>query len=172
MNAPTAPGGPTDPDDTSPVPGDGVLDDLDALVLDRLDVLHTRLDGPPADFTDLMVFAVAAHGLDVELARLQEGALAARADEEVTRSLTFEADSLSVLLRVADTGEDRVRLDGWVAPAEQVRVELRSPGGGTDRRVDSDDDGRFVVDAMPRGLVQLVVRRESLGPVVTPTFEL
>lgn len=170
----STPSGPDGVDGTSgPVPGDGALDDLDAVILDRLDALHDRLDGPPAGFTDLMVFAVAAHGLELELARLEEGALAARADEEVTRSLTFEADSLSVLVRVADTGDDRVRLDGWLAPAVAAVVELRRPGGGPDRTLDADAEGRFVVEGLARGPLQLVVRRgPDAAPVVTPTFEL
>jgi hypothetical protein len=164
---------PSGPDDTAAVPGDGALDDLDGLVLDRLGALHEQLDGPPPGFTDLMVFAVASHGLDLELARLEEGALTARADEEVTRSLTFEADSLSVLVRVTEAGDDRVRLDGWIAPAERAGVELRHPDGGPGQQVDTGEDGRFVVEGLRRGLVQLVVRRGSgAGPVVTPTFEL
>ncbi len=167
---------PTGPGDTGPTAGDGRfddLDDLDARILERLDALHEQLDGPPPGFTDLMVFAVAAHGIDLELARLEQGALAARADEEVTRSLTFEADSLSVLVRVTDAGEDRVRLDGWLAPAERAVVELRHPGGAPVRSLSAGDDGRFVVEGLRRGLVQLVVRRGSgAAPVVTPTFEL
>jgi hypothetical protein len=164
---------PTGPDDDGPVAGDGPLDDLDARILDRLDALHDQLDGPPPGFSDLMVFAVASHGFDLELARLEQGALASRADEEVTRSLTFEADSLSVLVRVTDAGEDRVRLDGWLAPGGPAVVELRHPGSAPGRSLSAGDDGRFVVEGLHRGLVQLVVRR---GPgeaaVVTPTFEL
>jgi hypothetical protein len=164
---------PTGPDDAGPVAGDVPLDDLDARILQGLDALHEQLDGPPPEFTDLMVFAVASHGFDLELARLEQGALAARADEEVTRSLTFEADSLSLLVRVTDAGDDRVRLDGWIAPAEHALVELRHPGSTPDRSLSAGDDGRFVVEGLRRGLVQLVVRREAgAAPVVTPTFEL
>ena len=167
---------PSGPDGTGPVDGAGSLDDLDALdaeILERVDALHDELDGPPPGFTDLVVFAVAAHGLNVELARLEEGALAARADEELARTLTFEADSLSVLVRIADAGDDRVRLDGWIAPAQRAQVGLRTPGAGADREVRTDDDGRFVVDGLPRGRpVQIVVRRgPDVVPVVTPTFE-
>ena len=167
---------PSGPDGTGPVDGTGPLDALDALdteILERLDALHDELDGPPPGFTDLMLFAVAAHGLDIELARLEEGALAARADEELARTLTFEADSLSVLVRIAEAGDDRVRLDGWIAPAQRAEVGLRTPGAGADREVRTDDDGRFVVDGLPRGRpVQIVVRRgPDAVPVVTPTFE-
>ena len=164
---------PSGPDGTGPVDGTEALDALDAEILERLDALHDDLDGPPPGFTDLMVFAVAAHGLEVELARLEEGALAARADEELTRSLTFEADTLSVLVRIADAGDDRVRLDGWIAPAQRAEVGLRTPGAGADREVRTDDDGRFVVDGLSRGRpVQIVVRRgPDAVPVVTPTFE-
>ena len=123
-------------------------------------------------FTDLMVFAVAAHGLEVELARLEEGALAARAGEEATRSMTFEADSLSILLRVVDAGEDRVRLDGWLAPAVRAVVELRRPGGGADRG-STGDDGRFVLDGVRRGAGPGGRAAGSgAGRVVTPTVEL
>ncbi len=162
------------PDDDAMAEADGMLDALDADVLDRLDALHDLVDGPPPGFTDLMVFAVAAHGLEVELARLEEevAAPAARAGEEATRSMTFEADSLSILLRVVDAGEDRVRLDGWLAPTVHAVVELRRPDGTHDR-VESGDDGRFVLDGVRRGLVQVVVRRESVtAAVVTPTVEL
>ena len=164
---------PTSPDGTGPAAADGPLDDLDARILDRLDALHEQLDGPPPGFSDLMVFAVASHGFDLELARLEQGALTSRADEEMTRSLTFEADSLSVLVRVTDAGDDRVRLDGWLAPAGPAVVELRHPGSAADRRLSAGDDGRFVVEGLRRGLVQLVVRRGSgESAVVTPTFEL
>ena len=166
----TTPGGPAD--DGTGTDGTGIdataaLDDVDAQVLDRLGALHDRLDGPPPGFTDLMVFAVAAHGLEVELARLEEGmAVAARSGEEVARSLTFEATSVSILLRVADAGEDRVRLDGWLAPAVRAVVEVRTPGEDGDRTVEPDEDGRFVVDGLRHGFVQVVVRRgpdEAVG---------
>lgn len=167
---------PTGPEGTGRDAGDDALDALDALdarILERLDSLHEQLDGPPPGFSDLMVFAVAAHGFDLELARLEQGALAARADEEATRSLTFEADSLSVLVRVTDAGADRVRLDGWLAPAEPALVELRHPGSTPDRSLTAGDDGRFVVEGVRRGLVQLVVRRgPGAAAVVTPAFEL
>ena len=167
---------PSGPDGTGPV--DGAVEPLDALdaeILERLDALHDELDGPPPGFTDLMVFAVAAHGLEVELARLEEGmaAAVARSGEEVARSLTFEASSVSILLRVADAGEDRVRLDGWLAPAVRAVVEVRTRDGDGDRTVEPGDDGRFVVDGLRHGFVQVVVRRGPDEPVVvTPTFEL
>ena len=169
----TTPGGPVD--DGAGIDATAALDDVDAQVLDRLGELHDRLDGPPPGFTDLMVFAVAAHGLEVELARLEEGmaAAVARSGEEVARSLTFEASSVSILLRVADAGEDRVRLDGWLAPAVRAVVEVRTRDGDGDRTVEPGDDGRFVVDGLRHGFVQVVVRRGPDEPVVvTPTFEL
>jgi hypothetical protein len=159
--------------DAAALDATAALDDVDAQILDRLGALHDGVDGPPPGFTDLMVFAVAAHGLEVELARLEEGmAAAARSGEEVARSLTFEASSVSILLRVADAGGDRVRLDGWLAPAVRAVVEVRTPGGDGDRSVEPDEDGRFVVDALRHGFVQVVVRRQDEPAVVTPTFEL
>ena len=80
-------------------------------------------------------------------ARGGDGGGRTRSGEEVARSLTFEASSVSILLRVADAGEDRVRLDGWLAPAVRAVVEVRPPDGDGDR-VEPGDDGRFVVDGL------------------------
>jgi len=72
-----------------------------------------------------------------------------------------------------------VRMDGWLAandPSQGWGVKLRTSTG---ERVQSiDEDGRFVLDALPRGLAQLVFTPSAnaagatAGSVVTPTFEL
>lgn len=149
------------------------IDDLDSEVLARLGALHDEVDGPPGDFVERMLFAVAVHGLEAEVAALQEGraALATRSSDE-PRSLTFESANLSILLRVVESEADTLAVDGWVAPPEAVLVELRRPAGGGDR-VEPDEDGRFLLPRVRRGLVQLVVHRGSgRAPVITPTFEL
>lgn len=149
------------------------LDELDDEILARLAGLHDRLDGPPADFDDRMVFAVAAAGLGTELARLEEQDLAAaRTSDEATLTMSFEAASLTILLTITDVADDRVRIDGWLAPGGAHAVQLRSGAGAADRTTVADDSGRFVIDRVRRGLSQVVVRPEGGRLVVTPTFEL
>jgi hypothetical protein len=73
-----------------------------------------------------------------------------------------------------------VRIDGRLAPAAQLRVELRSAGTAPDAPptseiVVSDDAGRFAFDAVDHGLVQLVVHPIDDGDatsVVTPSLVL
>ena len=151
----------------------GELDELDGEILARLAGLHERLDGPPVDFDERMVFAVAAAGLGAELARLEEQDLAAaRTSDEATRTMSFEAPSLTILVTVTDVVDDRVRIDGWLAPGAAHAVLLRSGEGAADRSTVADDTGRFVIDRVRRGLTQVVVRPEGGRSVVTPTFEL
>jgi hypothetical protein len=161
------------PDDTGEVGELDDLDDLDGEILGRIAGLHGRLDGPPAGFDDRMVFAVAAASLGAELARLEEPQLAAaRTSDEEARTMSFEAPSLTVLLTVTDVADDRVRVDGWLAPGAAHVVHLRSGAGAADRSVTADDTGRFVIDRVRRGLSQVVVHPAAGRPVVTPTFEL
>jgi len=151
----------------------GELDELDSEILARLARLHDRLDGPPDDFDEQMAFAVAAAGLGAELARLEEQDLAAaRTNDESARTMSFEASSLTILLTVTTVVDDRVRIDGWLAPAAAHAVLLRSAEGAADRNTFADDAGRFVLDGVRRGRTQLVVRTEGGRSIVTPTFAL
>lgn len=162
--------GPGEPDEAGEL---DELDELDGEILARLAGLHDRLDGPPDDFDERIVFAVAAAGLGAELARLEEQDLAAaRTNDESARTMSFEASSLTILLTVTDVVEDRVRIDGWLAPGAAHAVLLRSGEGAADRSAFADDTGRFVLDRVRRGLTQLVVSAEGGLSVVTPTFEL
>ncbi len=167
MSTPHEPGGPDANDPADP------MDDLDTEVLARLGVLHGELDGPPDDFVERMLFAVAVHSLEAEVAALQEGraAVTTRSSDE-PRSLTFESANLSILLGVAGSGDGTLTIDGWVAPPGAVLVELRRQAGGADR-AEPDADGRFSLPRVSRGLVQLLVHRDAgRAPVITPTFEL
>ena len=159
--------------DDVPMPDESAgLDDLDQEILDRIRGVHSLLDGPPPGFDERMVFALAARGLDTELARLEEDApAAARGAEEIARTLSFEASSLSILLTIGDLPDDRVRIDGWLAPVGPMPVELRV-SGAADRRTVADDGGRFVFDGLHHGLVQIVARPLDGPSVVTPAFEL
>ena len=106
---------------------DQPLDTTDQEVIDRLAAVHARLDPPPADLDERVQFAIALHDIDAEVARLSEDVLigsGARGTER-TRTITFDADSRTIMITIADQADDLVRLDGWLAPAAALRVELR-----------------------------------------------
>lgn len=153
---------------------DGLLDDLDADILDALARTWAAVDPPPADLDARVSFALRLDDLDVEAARLQHDALVgsgARAAEHA-RTITFDCDILSLMVSVLP-GDDGVRVDGWLAPPAPLRVELRCAAAGPDghdvlHTTQADQAGRFVFTGIPRGLAQLLVHGAGLSTVVTP----
>jgi hypothetical protein len=83
---------------------------------------------------------------------------------EEARVVTFDSDSLTIMIRISQLG-GLVRIDGWLAPPQACLVELRSGERTVD--ADADAEGRFVLDAIPRGLAQLVVRLGGDGKTLT-----
>jgi len=144
-------------------------DALDKEVLQRLQSLHNRLDPPPPMLNDLVLFALTPARVDRELARLvteDESEVAIRGSAR-TRTLAFEAGESSLLLTVVKLPGDQVRLDGWLAPAAEVDIEVRVLGESMrSERIRTEPTGRFVVASLPQGHVQLVVHTEP--PVITP----
>src|SRR5439155_4878886 len=126
------------------------LDERDAAVLGDLRDLYGVLDPVPADLVDRVRFTLALDDLDVEVIRLREETgldLAGVRGDEESRTITFDSDSLTVMISILPLGRDEVRLDGWLAPPAAHRVELRSAHG--DFATDADDEGRFVIDRVP-----------------------
>jgi hypothetical protein len=160
---------------------DQPLDSADQEVIDRLAAIHARLDPPPPDLDLRVQFAIALNDLDAEVARLSEDVLigsGARGTER-TRTITFDAASRTIMITITDQADDLVRLDGWLAPAAALRVELRFPAPGPSQFVVSDEAGRFVFDAVPHGLAQLIVHPAGPGAgpgqaprVATPSLAL
>jgi len=156
------------------------LDDQDGVVMDRLAALYTALDPVPTHLTEELIFAISLEAMHAELATLVESdlALAARgtgaAQPTEVRTLTFSSESLTAMVTISAAGPDRVRIDGWVAPAPHATVELRQ-GGAESQMTTADEDGRFAFEDVPHGLTQFVVRPAEANthpPVVTPNVEL
>ncbi len=89
--------------------------------------------------------------IDAELATLSfdsavTGAVGARADR-ATRELTFEADGGEVEVAVGTDGA----VVGQIVPPQPATVEVIGPDGAV--VVVTDDDGRFLIDEVPRGPV-------------------
>jgi hypothetical protein len=161
---------------TAPDFADRPLDDTDQAILNELAVLLARFDPPPADLDDRVRFAIALGGVESEVARLRDEQLvgAARGSER-TRTMTFDADSRTVMIAVVDQPDGRVRVDGWLAPSVALRVELRFPEPTPSRVVTSDEAGRFVFDGVPHGLAQVLVHPpegEDAPRVITPSLAL
>jgi hypothetical protein len=153
----------------------GTVDVEDVRTLRRLAALYDRLDPVPAGLVDRVNFGLTLDALHAEIADLQRSAdlVGVRAaDASEAQTVTFTSSTFTTMITITQTAPDEVRIDGWVAPAERISVELRT-GVGT-HRTDTDDDGRFVLTSVPRGLAQLTLRPADpdLLTVVTPSIEL
>lgn len=147
----------------------------DRELLAWIDAVHERIDSPPADLDERVLFGLSGAWLEAELATvLDEEVVGARGGEQA-RTLTFEARRATLLLRVHAEVAGGVRLDGWLAPPRPAVLDLRRPDGRTER-VAVDESGRAVATGLRGGLVQVLVREagDGDGPVllVTPAFDL
>lgn len=158
------------------------MDETDQAILDQVRSLHSLLDPPPPDLNDRVRFAIALENVDVEVARLVEDVLVGSGARgaDGTRTITFDGESRSIIVSMADTPDGLVRMDGWLAPAARLRVELRLAAAtpdapATSETVVSDDNGRFVFDGVAHGLAMLLVHPIEAGagtPIVTPSLVL
>ncbi|HEU5107990.1 MAG TPA: hypothetical protein VFT95_05480 [Micromonosporaceae bacterium] len=151
----------------------------DRPLLGELRGMWTRLDPMPTDLVDRVLFTLRLEDLEVELMRLHEAAEPAGArggPAETAGMITFSSRSLTVMLAVTGDGADLRRVDGWLAPAATLRIDVRV-AGGADRDTVADEDGRFAFEA-PAGLIQLVIRPTEGAtlaldrPVATPAVQL
>jgi hypothetical protein len=167
----------TNPDDGTG--GSDQLDRYDYEILDAIQQVHEQLDGPPPDLVERVLFAMAVTSLDAEIARLQQDELigsGARGSEH-TRTISFDSDTLTIMVTLVEMPDGLLRIDGWLAPAAAWRIELRRDGVANGSGfVTADDSGRFVFPAVTHGAAQLIVHRDTgpegtvapLGDVVTP----
>lgn len=153
------------------------LDAFDEATLDALRDLMARVDPVPAQLDDRVKFALTVQALEAEIAELQrlpsEAAGVRSVDYARAQTVTFTTDAMTAMVTITAVDADTVRIDGWVTGGA-VEVELRERSRSS--LVDTDEDGRFVFDQVPRGMVQFVLRPTTAGttarPVITPTIEL
>jgi len=133
-----------------------VLDD-DSL-LESIRRLFEVADPMPPDLPERIKFMFALRELDAEVARLvmaeAEAGLAARGAEE-SRTITFDSDSLTIMIRIDANPGTSVRVDGWLAPPQCRRVEIRMTDASI--AVVADGAGRFVFPDVPRGTARVIV---------------
>ena len=145
----------------------------DLALLEKVRALWERRDPVPAGLADRVEFALTLDALETEVATLTQLDLAhagSRAGEtEAVRTVTFSSETLDAMVTLTDAPDGTVRVDGWVAPAAVMRVELVL--GSSTLEVETDDDGRFVLESVPPGLAKLVLHPEG-RTVLSPTIEL
>ncbi len=165
------------PPDADRLPSaDDPLDEADFGLLDRIRELFQATDPMPADLTDRICFSLALRDLEIEMARLAEEdqlAVAARGTEQ-SRTITFDSDSLTIMIRIEANRDGTARVDGWLAPPQRRDLEMKTSGDSLSTA--SDEQGRFAFARVPRGTAQLIVRPAEPGPggpgrsVVTPAL--
>ena len=157
-------------------PADEPLDDADFGVLGDIRELFEAVDPMPADLPERIRFSLALRDLEIEVARLAEEdqlAVAARGKEQA-RTITFDSDSLTIMIRIDENRDGTARVDGWLAPPRRCEIEMKTAAESLS--VGSDEQGRFAFARVPRGMAQLVVRLAEQGPdgagrsVVTPAL--
>ena len=155
---------------------DEPMDETDSAILGAIRDLFTRTDPMPADLPERIRFSLALRDLEFEVARLsveENLRIPAARGAEQSRTVTFDSDSLTIMIRIDSNSDGTARVDGWLAPAQRRTIELRT--GAEALTTIADDRGRFVFAEVPRGCAQLLVQAEP-GPsgsdraVVTPAL--
>ena len=155
---------------------DEPLDDTDLSVLDGIREMFRVADPMPADLPERIRFRLALRDLEIEVARLadEQEVLAGIRGAEQSRTITFDSDSLTIMIRIDANRDGTVRVDGWLAPPQRREIDMKTTPESLS--VSSDDQGRFAFARVPRGMAQLVVRPAEQGPdgagrsVVTPAL--
>ena len=153
------------PPDAGGLPAaDEPLDDIDLELLDGIRDLYQAADPMPADLPERIRFSLALRGLEIEVARLAAEedmpVLAARSAEQ-SRTITFDSDSLTIMIRIDSNTDGTARVDGWLAPSQRREIEMKTTS--VTLSVVSDEQGRFAFASVPRGTVQLLVRPAEQG---------
>jgi hypothetical protein len=163
------------------------LDSCDERILSVINELHHRDDPIPEDLNERVQFALELEAeLDARVARVSRSSelVLTRGDADLVvgqgdpASITFDCETVTVMVTPRPSALRELRLDGWIGPEGSYEVELRSPEGS--RRASTDETGRFVLEGLPDGqMFQLVIRpdevlqREGLpAVVVTPAVRL
>jgi hypothetical protein len=158
------------------LPADEPLDDTDVRLLDGIRDMFAVADPMPADLPERIRFRLALRDLEIEVARIteEEQELAGIRGAELSRTITFDSDSLTIMIRIDANRDGTVRVDGWLAPPQRRELELKTAAESLG--VSCDDQGRFAFARVPRGTAQLMVRAGEPGPdgaarsVVTPAL--
>jgi len=170
MNTP-APGSGATPEELAAAAEPVGPDDL--ALLERLSTLWAQHDPVPPGLAGRIEFALTLDALETEVATLTQPDLAASGsrsgDTEAVRTVTFTSETLDTMVTLTDAPDGTVRVDGWIAPGSALRVEVLLESARLE--VESDDDGRFVLESVPKGLAKFALHPVG-RTVLSPTIEL
>ncbi len=145
----------------------------DVALLEQLSSLWQQHDPVPAGLVGRIEFALTLDALETEVATLTQPDLAPSGsrsgDTEAVRTVTFTSETLDTMVTLTDAPDGTVRVDGWIAPGSAMRVEVLLDGSRLE--VESDDDGRFVLESVPKGLAKFALHPGS-RTVLSPAIEL
>ncbi|WP_028659959.1 hypothetical protein [Nocardioides insulae] len=147
--------------------------------------VYDARDPMPEGLVERMQDAAAAEvsglGLDLELMLLVEqlegasvrGESATRRAAGTAYTLRFTLGEVDLLVRVAPGEGDGSRVDGWIAPAEEMTVRVLAADQPS-RATAVAETGRFEFAGLPQGLLRLRFEPQDLSrpPFATPTFEI
>lgn len=147
----------------------------DDTLLSELNRLLDVADPVPADLVERIQFAVALEDLDVEVARWERADTLAGVRGTDSGTVSFTVDDLTVMIMFTAEGDGH-RIDGWLIPPGEHRVEVRVSGYRSIVTT-ADDGGRFVLEGVPCGTLQLIVQLDQgkgrpSRRIVTPTLVL
>ena len=153
-------------------PGAGEpLDELDTRLLAGVRELWSEADPMPPTLVEQIRFAIQLEDVDLEVMRIREAELATSRSTEQGRLITFDSESLTIMVNVSAESGGTIRLDGWLTPPDAHPIEIRTASGPM--ATDSDVQGRFALGGVPHGMVQIVVRTPGRTRTVsTPAVEL
>lgn len=170
MNAPASGSGAT-PEEVAAAAEPLGPDDL--ALLEQLGEVWARHDPVPAGLVGRLEFALTLDALETEVATLTQVDLAASGsrsgDTEAVRTVTFTSETLDTMVTLTDAPDGTVRVDGWIAPGSAMRVEVLL--GSSTLEVEADEDGRFVLESVPKGLAKFALH-PGTRTVLSPTIEL
>lgn len=153
-------------------PGAGEpLDELDIRLLAGVRELWTDADPMPPTLVEQIQFAIQLEDVDLEVMRIREEEPASSRSTEQGRLITFDSESLTIMVNVSAESGGTIRLDGWLTPPDAHPIEIRTACGPM--ATSSDVQGRFALGGVPHGMVQIVVRTPGRTRTVsTPAVEL
>jgi hypothetical protein len=153
-------------------PGAGEpLDALDIRLLAGVRELWTDADPMPPTLVEQIQFAIQLEDVDLEVMRIREEEPASSRSTEQGRLITFDSESLTIMVNVSTESGGTIRLDGWLTPPDAHPIEIRTASGPM--ATSSDVQGRFALGGVPHGMVQIVVRTPGRTRTVsTPAVEL
>lgn len=149
------------------------------IALSDLARMWEERDPVPHDLVEKVLVTIETEDLDAEyemlhlLERTRELSGARSSGEALT--IAFSGGSFSLLLRVSELGTKHCRVDGWVTPAQSMRVTVSQQD--LTQEADVDPRGRFEIPRLPTGLTRFFLRSAGTddaaeGMFATPTVEL